>query len=96
MLADSRANERVGNRLLGAGGSIYEAFDRLGCGIAHDEAVEYLKGSPELQALDLRQQARIVGVALAFAMVAVESEREIRNYGRWRFGRSVPVRREAQ
>jgi hypothetical protein len=87
-LADSRANEIAGNRVLAARGSIYLAFDNLGCGIDHDQALEFLAGSPHFQALDERQRGLVAGIVMGFAIVAVESEREVRSFGRRRwFGR---------
>ncbi len=81
-LADSHANERAGNRLLAARGSIYAAFDNLACGIDHEQALEFLRGSPHFQALDERDQGLLAGVVMGFAIVAVESEREVRDLGR--------------
>lgn len=74
-LADSTANQKAGDRVQTARGSIYAAFDSLDCGITHDEAIEYLHGSPHFAALGDRQGVAL-GMILGFAMVAVEADRE--------------------
>lgn len=82
-LADSTANKRAADRLLAARGSVYSAFDNLGCGIRHEQVWEFLNGAPHFQALDERHKGIVAGIVMGFAIVAVESERDIRRLGRW-------------
>lgn len=81
-LIESSAHKVASDRLLAARGSIFQAFDNLGCGIDHDEALEYLRGSPSFQVLDDRHRGLVAGLVLGFALVAVQSDREIRNLSR--------------
>ena len=80
---ESVAHRRAANRLRGARGSVYDAFDRLGCGINHEEALDYLHGSPGFQSLPEDQRAKVAGLVMGFALTAVESERHIKRLGRW-------------
>ena len=70
-------------RLLAARGSVFDAFDRLGCGMDHEEAVRYMQGSPHFQSLPDVERGKVVGLALGFALTAVESDRKLRKRGRW-------------
>lgn len=81
-IADSRANGRAAGRLLQAQGSIYEAFDHLGCGFDHDQVIEFLNGTLAFQTLPDDARWKVAGMVMGFAMVAVESERIIRDLGR--------------
>jgi hypothetical protein len=80
-LADSRANQKAKGRLVAAGGSVYEAFDRLGCGIDHQQMLDYLAGSLHFQTLPEDQRGKVAGLVMGTAFV--ESEREVRRFGRW-------------
>lgn len=60
---------------MAARGSIFAAFDALGCGFDRDQATEYLSGSVTLQQLPDDVAIRVIGVCMAFAMTVVESDR---------------------
>lgn len=76
-VADSAAHERAARLLLQARGSIYAAFDALGCGFDHEAALAYLEGSPGFQALPEDQRGKVTGLVMGFALTAVESVREV-------------------
>jgi hypothetical protein len=65
-------------RLLGARGSIFRAFDELACGISASEAEAYMAGSPGFQSLPEHERGKVFGLALGFALTAVESDRALR------------------
>jgi hypothetical protein len=74
-LTESRAVAEVQHLLTEARGSVFVAFDACECGIDGQQAVEFLEGSLHFQSLPADQQGKVLGIALGFAMVAVESER---------------------
>ncbi|MEA2492799.1 MAG: hypothetical protein QOJ29_710 [Thermoleophilaceae bacterium] len=71
------------SRLRGARGSIFAAFDNLACGFDHEQAEAYIAGSLHFQTLPEDQQGKVLGLALGFALTAVESDRQLRHHGRW-------------
>lgn len=77
-------HERAAARLRAARGSVYRRVrqPRLR-NRSFEEAVDHLAASPAVQALPEADRGKVVGVALAFAMTAVESERKLRRLGRW-------------
>lgn len=82
-LVDSRAHMAAAIRLRAAGGSIYDAFDNLACGIDHEQAVDYLSGSPAFESLPEDIRGKVAGMVLGFALTAVESDRLLRKMGQW-------------
>jgi hypothetical protein len=77
-LADGEANARAADRLVATDGAVFPAFDSLGCGITHVDALEFLSGAPSFQALPEDRRWLVAGMILGFAMVAVESDRMAR------------------
>lgn len=80
-LVDSRAHMVAALRLTAARGSIYEAFDNMACGIDHEQAVDYLSGSPAFESLPEGIRGKVAGMVLGFALTAVESDRLLRKMG---------------
>lgn len=76
-------HKAASDRLSAARGSVFQAFDNLACGISAEEAEAYIAGSPHFQSLPERERGKVLGLALGFAMTAVESERKIRCMSRW-------------
>lgn len=87
MTAMPPGSEAAADRLARADGSIYAAFDELGCGFDHEWALSYIAGSPSFNALPEDERGKVVGLVLGFAITAVEAERE--NIGTARALRSV-------
>src|SRR4051794_37215424 len=79
--------DAAAERLRRADGSIYAAFDELGCGFDHEWALGYIAGSPSFNALPEDERGKVVGLVLGFAITAVEAERE--NVGTTRALKSV-------
>lgn len=77
-LAESAAVGAVQALITDARGSIFTAFDAMECGFDAQEAFEFLSGSPHYGSLPQEIQGKVLGIALGFAMVAVESDREKR------------------
>lgn len=75
-LTESRAVAAVQDRITDARGSVFVAFDATECGFDAQQAVEFLEGSLHFQSLPADLQGKVVGLALGFAMVAVESDRK--------------------
>lgn len=80
-------HDEAAMRLYSTGGSIYAAFDALGCGIDHDEALEYIGETPTFRGRPEADRAHIAGLILGFAITAVEADRKLRRRGRWFSGR---------
>lgn len=77
-IVDSEAHKRAQRRLIDADFSSFRAFTDLECGIHHQDVAEYVAATPTYQALPSDLRGRVVGLVLAFAMTAVESDREQR------------------
>lgn len=80
-IVDSRANERVAETVLDADGSIFEAFYALGLGWSVGRIVEYLEATQTWGALSEELRGQVLGMMMAFACVAVERDRELREAG---------------
>lgn len=76
---DSDAQQRAGERLVAARGSIRQAFASLDLGWTYDDVETYLKGSPSYQAMLVKlggdQHGLLQGLIMGFAIVCVERER---------------------
>lgn len=72
-IVESEAQARAADRLLAAQGGIYAAFDGLGLGFDHNDALEYLRGAPSFAQLPRREQGRVAGLVMGFALVVAES-----------------------
>lgn len=77
-VVDSAAHAAAADRLEAARGSIYEAFDGLGVGFDHEEAVDYMMGSLWFQSLPEKYRAMCLGSCMGFALTVVESDRASR------------------
>lgn len=77
-LVDSEAHARAASRMLANRGHVFDAFDGMLCGFDHEDALEYLAGSPSFQALQDDRKGLVVGIVLGFAMTAIESDRDQR------------------
>lgn len=80
-LIDTDAHHRASDRLFFNRGLIYGAFDDLGCGITHEQVLDYLWGSPSFASLHVDLQGKVAVMIMGFALTVVESDREVNGSG---------------
>lgn len=71
----SLASDRAGDRLALTNGRIRPAFDGLGLGWTYDDAYSFALGAETFAKLTPELRGKVLGLMMAFAILAVEQER---------------------
>lgn len=72
-IVETLAHERASDRLLAARGSVFAAFDELDLGFVAEDALNYMAFA--LSSFPEELRARAAGLAMGFALTAVEADR---------------------